>query len=126
LINGRSGFFREPGFYGVASQARAQKRLAEDNHDADLMAHAIDLERRALEAVKLGLSELPEEKAGEVGLVNPGIRQKENGLSRGALRPLVAHGAWGAGLHARTNSFSGLMTLVTIRRWCRCLANPCS
>ena len=88
----------------MASQARAQKRLAEENDDADLMAHAIDLERRALEAVKLGLSELPEEKAGEVGLVNPGIRQKENGLSRGALRPLVAHGAWG-GWVARANQF---------------------
>jgi hypothetical protein len=42
--------------------ARAQQRLAEDNDDADLMAHAIDLERRALEAIKLGLSELPDEK----------------------------------------------------------------
>jgi hypothetical protein len=27
--------------------ARAQQRLAEDNDGADLMAHAIDLERRA-------------------------------------------------------------------------------
>jgi hypothetical protein len=33
------------------------------------------------------------------------VRQKENGLSRGPLRPSVAHGAkGGAGLHARTNT----------------------
>jgi hypothetical protein len=42
------------------AMARAQKQLAADNGDADLMAHAIELERRALEAIKLGLSELPE------------------------------------------------------------------
>jgi hypothetical protein len=33
--------------------------LAKENDDADLMAHAIELENRALAAIKLGLSELP-------------------------------------------------------------------
>lgn len=37
----------------------AQKRLAEKNGDTFLMARGIDLERQALEAIKLGLSELP-------------------------------------------------------------------
>lgn len=40
--------------------ARAQKQLAEEHDDTDLMAHAIELERRATETIKLGLSELPE------------------------------------------------------------------
>jgi hypothetical protein len=40
--------------------ARAQKRLAADNDDADLALHAIRLERRALEAIALHLSVLPE------------------------------------------------------------------
>jgi hypothetical protein len=45
---------------GALVMARAQKRLAEDTDDADLALHAIKLERRALEAFKLHLSELPE------------------------------------------------------------------
>ena len=51
--------------------ARVRKRLAEDNDDADLDgARPIDLQRRALEAIKLGLSklglsELDEEKPAE-------------------------------------------------------------
>jgi hypothetical protein len=40
--------------------ARAQKRLAEEYDDADLALNAIKLERRALEAIELNLSELPE------------------------------------------------------------------
>jgi hypothetical protein len=40
--------------------ARAQKRLAEENDDADLALHAFKLERRALEAIALGLSVLLE------------------------------------------------------------------
>jgi hypothetical protein len=39
--------------------ARAQKQLAEKYKDADLALNAIKLERRALEAIKLGLPELP-------------------------------------------------------------------
>jgi hypothetical protein len=52
----------KPGYSsaGALAMARAQKQLAEENGDADLMAHAIELERRALEAIKLGLSQLPE------------------------------------------------------------------
>jgi hypothetical protein len=38
--------------------ARAQKRLAEDNQDGELALNAISLERRALEAIKAGKSEL--------------------------------------------------------------------
>lgn len=37
-----------------------QKQLAEDNDDADLGLHAIKLERRALEAIKQRLSDLPD------------------------------------------------------------------
>jgi hypothetical protein len=40
--------------------ARAQKRLAEENDDADFALHAFKLERRALEAIALGLSVLLE------------------------------------------------------------------
>jgi hypothetical protein len=56
------------GFSSVAAlvMARAQKRLAEEYDDADLALNAIKLERRALEAIKLGLPELPEvEKSAE-------------------------------------------------------------
>jgi hypothetical protein len=48
-------------FYSARLMARTQKRLAEGNDDADLALHAIKLERRALEAIKLQMSELPEE-----------------------------------------------------------------
>jgi hypothetical protein len=47
---------------GGLVMARAQKRLAADKGDADLLAHAIDLERDALEAIRLGLSALSEER----------------------------------------------------------------
>jgi hypothetical protein len=58
---------------------------------------------------------------------NPWGSSKRNGLSWGALRPFVgSRRQRGAGLHARTNTFSEPMALVTILRWCRCLANPCS
>ena len=40
--------------------ARAQRRLAEEYDDGDLALNAIRLELRALEAIKLHLSELPE------------------------------------------------------------------
>jgi hypothetical protein len=40
--------------------ARAQKQPAEKYDDADLALNAIKLERRATEAIKLGLPELPE------------------------------------------------------------------
>jgi hypothetical protein len=40
--------------------ARAQEQLAEQYEDADLALNAIKLERRATEAIKLGLPELPE------------------------------------------------------------------
>jgi hypothetical protein len=40
--------------------ARAQKRLAAKNDDADLALHATKLEQRALEAIKAHLSVLPE------------------------------------------------------------------
>jgi hypothetical protein len=40
--------------------ARAQKRLAEKTDHADLALHAIKLERRALAAIKLGLTDLSE------------------------------------------------------------------
>jgi hypothetical protein len=43
---------------GALVMARAQK--AEESDDVDLALHAIKLERRALEAIKLHLSELPE------------------------------------------------------------------
>ena len=39
--------------------ARAQKALAKEYDDADLAFNAIKLERRAMEATKLGQSELP-------------------------------------------------------------------
>jgi hypothetical protein len=45
---------------GALVMARAQRRLAEESDDVDLALHAIKLERRALEAIKLHLSELPE------------------------------------------------------------------
>jgi hypothetical protein len=45
---------------GALVMARAQKRLAADNGDDALAAHAIQLEQRALEAIKLHLSVLPE------------------------------------------------------------------
>jgi hypothetical protein len=47
---------------GAFVMARAQKRLAADNGDTNLLAHAIDLERDALEAIRLGLSILPEDE----------------------------------------------------------------
>jgi hypothetical protein len=54
---------------GALVMARALQRLAAENDDADLALHAIKLERRALEAIKLHLSELPEvEKAAPVEL----------------------------------------------------------
>jgi hypothetical protein len=43
--------------------ARAQKRLAGENDDADLALHAINKERLATEAIKLSLLDLPEERA---------------------------------------------------------------
>ena len=39
--------------------ARTQKQLAEENDGPDLALNAFKLERRALEAIKLGQSELP-------------------------------------------------------------------
>jgi hypothetical protein len=53
---------QKPGYPSVGAlvMARAQKRLAEDCDDADLALHAIKLERRALEAIMLHLSVLPE------------------------------------------------------------------
>jgi hypothetical protein len=42
------------------AMAQAQKRLAEDTGDADLALYAIRLERRALEAIALHLTVLPE------------------------------------------------------------------
>jgi hypothetical protein len=47
--------------YGQFVICAAQKRLAENNDDAGLMAHAIELER-ALAAIKLGLPEMPDEE----------------------------------------------------------------
>jgi len=49
------------GFSSVAAlvMARAQKQLAEKYDDADLAINAIRLERRAMEAIELGLPELP-------------------------------------------------------------------
>jgi hypothetical protein len=51
----------KPGFSSVAAlvMERAQKQLAEENDGPDLALNAIKLERRALEAIKLGQSELP-------------------------------------------------------------------
>jgi hypothetical protein len=40
--------------------ARAQKQLADEHDDADLALNTIKLERRALAAIKLGLSDLPD------------------------------------------------------------------
>jgi hypothetical protein len=50
------------GYSSVAAlvMARAQKRLAEKTDNADLALHAANLERRALEAIKLRLPILPE------------------------------------------------------------------
>jgi hypothetical protein len=39
--------------------AQTLKWVAEENGDEELMAHGIELERRALEAIKLHLPELP-------------------------------------------------------------------
>jgi hypothetical protein len=50
--------------------ARTMQRIAEKypDDDPDLMADAIELERRATEAIKLGLPDLPEmEKPAELG-----------------------------------------------------------
>jgi len=46
---------------GALVMARTQKRWRMKNDAPDLMAYAIDLERRALDAIKPGLSELPDE-----------------------------------------------------------------
>jgi hypothetical protein len=48
---------------GALVMARTLKRVAEESDfpNPELMAHAIDLERRALDAIRLVLSELPEE-----------------------------------------------------------------
>jgi hypothetical protein len=45
---------------GALVMARAQKQLGDEHDDADLALTAIRLERRATEAIKLHLSELPE------------------------------------------------------------------
>jgi hypothetical protein len=53
------------GFSSVAAlvMARAQKRLAAEYDYADMALNAIKLERRALEAIELGLPELPAVKS---------------------------------------------------------------
>jgi hypothetical protein len=65
---------RKSGYSSVGAlvMARAQKRLAEEYDDADLALNAIKLERRALEAIKLHLPELPP-RPDEVAFI-PAIR----------------------------------------------------
>jgi hypothetical protein len=55
----------KPAFSSAAAlvMAQAQKQLADKYDDADLALNAIKLERRAQEAIKLHLPELPVEKS---------------------------------------------------------------
>ena len=57
---------RKPGYPSVAAlvMARTMQRFAAANpdHDPDMMADATELERRALEAIKLHLPELVDEE----------------------------------------------------------------
>jgi hypothetical protein len=63
---------------------------------------------------------------GQDAVGNPRRTSKMKRPQQRGLRPFVAHGAKGGLGCTREPMLSGPMTLVTILRWCRCLANPCS